>query len=122
VEQLPGTLVVEVGERQAWPFLTFLDTESDPEREMRLYLDTDWRITEAGEAGPGAAVDPDNPLPELVRLNNRHVEGAVQNADGSLDIAFDDNLTLRISGEPTATTAGEAWWLSPWLREPQADR
>ncbi|MCM2387372.1 hypothetical protein [Streptomyces albipurpureus] len=77
VEHLPGKLVVEVGERQAWPFL---DTESDPERELRLYLDTDWLITPPGDAGAGAAGSPDSLLPELVRLNNRYVVTAVENA------------------------------------------
>ncbi|MFE3068701.1 hypothetical protein [Streptomyces sp. NPDC059247] len=113
VEHLPGKLVVEVGERQAWPFLTFLDTESDPERELRLYLDTYWLVTAPGDAGSGRAGAPDNPLPELARLNNRYVVTAVENPDGSLGVTFDNDLTLRVSGEPVETTTGPVWWLSP---------
>ncbi|MER8232831.1 hypothetical protein [Streptomyces sp. NPDC094049] len=122
VEHLPGKLVVEVGERQAWPFLTFLDTGSGPERELRLYLDTDWLITTPGDVRPAPAGAPDNPLPELARINNRYVVTAVENADESLDVTFDNDLTLRVSGEPTETTIGVPWWLSPWSREPQEEQ
>ncbi|MFF8835459.1 hypothetical protein [Streptomyces sp. NPDC015130] len=114
VENLPGKLVVEVGERQAWPFLTFLDTESDPEREIRLYLDTGWRITEPGDTEAPRAETRDNPLPDLARVNNSYVVTATEHPDVSVDIVFDNDLTLRISGKGTRTTAGEPWWLSPW--------
>ncbi|MFI6642496.1 hypothetical protein [Streptomyces sp. NPDC050504] len=114
MENLPGKLVVEVGERQAWPFITFLDTESDPEREVRLYLDTDWRIATPGDAGVPRTGTPDNPLPDLVLINNRYVVRAAEHADVSADIVFDNGLTLRISGDGTETTAGEPWWFSAW--------
>lgn len=114
MENLPGKLVVEVGERQAWPFITFLDTESDPEREVRLYLDTDWQIaTPEGARAPHAKA-PDNPLPDLALINNRYVMTATKHADVSVDIVFDNDLTLRISGDGTETTAGEPWWFSTW--------
>ncbi|MGW7415777.1 hypothetical protein [Streptomyces sp. NPDC054863] len=114
MKDLPGKLVVEVGERQAWPFLTFLDTESRQEREIRLYLDSDWRITAPRDPGGPRTHTPDNPLPDLALINNCHVVTATEHADVSVDIVFDNDLTLRISGDGTENTVGEPWWFSVW--------
>ncbi len=49
VSLLAGLAVIEVGCRQAWPFLALIDQRG--EREVRLYFDTDMRVE--GEGGGG---------------------------------------------------------------------
>jgi hypothetical protein len=49
VNQLACSFVVEIGFRQAWPFLGFCDNRSTPAVEIRLFIDASWTI-EAGQS------------------------------------------------------------------------
>ena len=44
VEPLRGQFVVEVGLRQAWPFLTLCDNAPTPPRETRVYIGTTFHV------------------------------------------------------------------------------
>lgn len=52
---LRGCFVTEVGVRQAWPFLTFCDSNLNPAQERRLYIDTAFRIDDGQPTNAGDA-------------------------------------------------------------------
>ena len=105
---LPGSFVVELGERQAWYFIGFCDNRPARSREARLYLDADWRLA-PDQAGADA--------PELVRLagvNGLTITEARCLEDGALCLTFADGVTFTVSGQANWDTVGEPWWFSPW--------
>ena len=106
---LVGTFSVEVGERQAWPFITFCDNESTPSREARLYIGADFMVNESAWQPPG---EPESAI-QLLPLNNRRVV-AVEEGDGALSIVFDGGNRLTVSGVASASTVGDVWWVGPW--------
>lgn len=107
---LAGCFVVEAGERQAWPFVGFCDNRrSSPLRETRLYLDCEWHVSPSSASGS-------NPLLGLLELNNLTVAAAfTDDRTPSLVIEFEGGASLTVSGEATASTTGEPWWLSTWM-------
>lgn len=110
VDDLPGTFVVEVGVRQAWPFVGLCDSRSARSHEFRLYVDAPWSI------GGTHAADPSQTfvwLEASCGLTGLGVDSASVDADGTLQVRFADSSALSISGVATEDTAGEPWWLSP---------
>jgi hypothetical protein len=106
-EELRGYHVVEVGVRQAWPFLTFCSQSGD--REIRLYLDSDMRVSPVQSAwvsqSSAAAIS------ALHYLNMQTVDKLHVGSDGSLRISFLDEHRLEVRGEANAETSGDVWWL-----------
>jgi hypothetical protein len=94
--KLVGGFVVEVGSRQAWPFVGFCDNAPTPPVETRLYIDTDYEVV--GVDG----------LPALMGLT---VSSAGVGPGESLAIVFAEGAKLVISGDANATTTGDVWWL-----------
>lgn len=108
VEALVSWFVVEVGVRQAWPFLTLSEPESGA--EARLYIDTEFRL----EPGDRRFADGDvqRSAAALLDLNNRTVT-AVELSDGAgLLLRLDGDRMLSVSGTAAAFTTGDVWWLA----------
>ncbi|WP_262285342.1 hypothetical protein [Micromonospora sp. MA102] len=114
-DELAGCVVVEVGERQAWPFITFADGGSAPSREARLYLDSLWqvRVTTGSSRALPASAD----VCRLLDLNSLTVERAQVSEAGDLEVCFVDGSNVTVSGAATADTAGEPWWFTPWTSQ-----
>lgn len=110
--ELAGCVVVEVGERQAWPFVTFADPGGMPPCEARLYLDSSWRVRTA--PGPSGASPASADMSRLLDLNNLTVERARVSEAGDLEVYFAEGPSVIVSGAATADTTGEPWWLTPW--------
>ncbi|MFE5286257.1 hypothetical protein ACFRAQ_14935 [Nocardia sp. NPDC056611] len=105
--------VVEIGIRQAWPYVTFADhrDEASPQ-EVRLYIDSSFTVM-PGPAVPVPAEEDDEKL-RLLRLAevlNRTVHDVTVEDDGSLMVRFHDNVRLRVSGHSQPWTAHDVWWL-----------
>ncbi|WP_030440365.1 hypothetical protein [Actinoplanes subtropicus] len=113
VEQIAGSFVVEIGIRQAWPFLGLCDNRPTPNQETRLYIDASWAIEAADSAG-GSADDGIRWLTAATVLNGRTIDAARVNDDGSLRLTADPGIALVVSGEPEPYTVGEPWRLSEW--------
>lgn len=111
VNELVGAFVVEVGVRQAWPFLGFCDNREASSKETRLYLDASWSID--AEPGRGAA-DTRDWLAAAEALNGLTVSDAVAQSGGALRLVFACGAALSVSGETTTESSGEPWWLAPW--------
>lgn len=114
--EIGGCFVVEVGERQAWPFITFCDGTSTPSREARLYIDSSWHVRQQQILPP-----PPHPVDDwhsLLNLNNQTVERVDVSAGGDLEIQFVDGPQLTVSGIPRADTVGEPWRFTPWFSNP----
>ncbi|ANS78010.1 hypothetical protein SGUI_0614 [Serinicoccus hydrothermalis] len=111
VDQLVGAFVVEVGIRQAWPFLGFCDNREAPSKEARLYLDASWSIND--ERGPRSGATEDW-LVAADDLNGLTVSRATAESDGRLRLDFTGGATLSISAEVASASSGEPWWMSPW--------
>lgn len=110
-DQLAGCFVVEIGLRQAWPFLGFCDNRSTPPQESRLYLDTEWCI-EAASRVQGTAADEATWLTAALTLNGATIAEAHVADDGTLLLTMTDQRSLVASGRPGAAPVGEPWWLS----------
>jgi hypothetical protein len=108
-QELVGTFVVEIGERQAWPFLTFCDNGATPSREARLYIDTGFTLN--GALAWSAADEP--AVVELLPLNNLAVV-AVDVHGTELSLTFSDDTHMVVSGVAAWWTTGDVWWLGPW--------
>ena len=102
---LVGTFVVEIGERQAWPFVTFADNDLD--REYRLFLDSRWSVR-AGEFHR----EFDSVLLQLQGATVSRVDVSEQ---ASLQIDFVGQERLVVSGQPDGQTTSDVWWLSDVL-------
>ena len=112
VEALRTQFVVEVGVRQAWPFLTLCDNAHTPPRETRLYIGTTFRVGSSPLTFTEG--DPDLAVAELLELNNRTVTAAAVGADQELRLVFDDGQsTLVVDAVPRDFTGGDIWWLAP---------
>lgn len=105
--ELKGAFVVEVGVRQAWPFLGF--AWPDRETEGRLYIDTAFRI-DGEELADG---DPARAATALLALNSCNVTGVAVNDDAELTVRFDppENNVLVVSGTGASFTTHDVWWL-----------
>lgn len=95
VRDLVGTFVVEVGERQAWPFVTFCNNDPTPPVETRLYIDTDYSLAGAASLGDLMSLEVDTATVE----------------DAALLLTFTGGAMLDISGVANATTSHDVWWL-----------
>ncbi len=107
---LVGWDVLEVGIRQAWPFLT-LGSPLPKRGERRLYIDTAFRVGDSADMVSGAAA-----LSQLGHLCLLTITNVSSLNDG-LTITFDNGITLQISGEPSAWTTHDCWWLGGELGE-----
>jgi hypothetical protein len=115
--EINGCFVIEVGERQAWPFLTFSDNRQAQSREARLYLDASWTVHTTGGRSLTSSIEQDNDvqrLGALLGLNNARVDQVHVSQDGALVIVFAGGAGLVAPGSPTNSTTHEPWWLSPW--------
>ena len=108
-QELVGTFIVEVGERQAWPFVTFCDNDTTPSREARLYIDTEFTVNGSNDV----SLEGDSSAARLFALNCLGVT-AVEVNGAELSIALDDGNQLVVSGVASAWTTGDVWWLGPW--------
>jgi hypothetical protein len=113
LDQIAGSFVVEVGFRQAWPFLGLCDNRPTPAQETRLYIDASWTI-EAAKAVSGGADDDKAWLTAAVALNGRTIDNVRMDDDGTLRLTTDCGFALVVSGEPEPYTVGEVWRLSGW--------
>jgi hypothetical protein len=102
--------VVEVGRRQAWPFLTLCANRPEKSDEIRLYIDT------AFEVAPGPAYSADGETSQLLvaigALENLTVVAAAVGEVGDPSLTFDNDRVLRVSGVASAYTGGPPWWIS----------
>jgi hypothetical protein len=111
VEALRAQFVVEVGVRQAWPFLTLCDNAHTPPRETRLYIGTTFRV--GSSPLTFADGDPEPAVAKLLELNNRTVTAVAVGADKELRVVFDGGQsTLVVDAVPRDFT-GDIWWLAP---------
>jgi hypothetical protein len=110
IEELRGRFVVEVGARQAWPFITLCDIRSTPATEVRLYIDTTFRLD------PGLLVYDDGETNRavggLLDLNNRTVIDVETSDANDLTVQFDGGRILRIAGTGASFTTQDIWWLA----------
>ena len=111
VNELVGCFVVEVGVRQAWPFMGFCDNRRTRSREARLYLDAPWSIDRVITDDVNAD---EQWVCTATQLNSATIDGTWVDADGGLHLATVDGHMLVVSGEPQANTVGEPWWFSDW--------
>lgn len=100
---LTGWFVVEVGVRQAWPFLILADPRSG--REVRIYVDAAVSVT--SYPVPLRQDDP-KVLLALDRINNATVSSASVK-DRALILRFGADQVC-VSGEANELTTGSPWW------------
>jgi hypothetical protein len=108
--ELQGWFVTEAGVRQAWPFLNLCQPASN--REVRLYIDTDFEVGVSGEGVGGLVDELASSAARLAMVLNSTVDGVTLLDDDTLELRFGDEQRLRISGEPNATTTSEPWRLA----------
>lgn len=101
---LVGRHVVEVGVRQAWPFVTIADHRSG--REVRLYVDSWIRLFADRVA---LRQDDASLLAALAAVNMLTVTSA-RVADGELQLEFED-VSVRVDGVGNHLTGGSSWWI-----------
>lgn len=108
-EELIGSFVVEVGVRQAWPFLTFCDNRPTPEEERRLYIESGIKVT------PPTDITAYNPLSTqwqaLCVLDGLVVSSVDVSPDANLRIGFETGESLVVFGEQDAPASGPPWWV-----------
>jgi len=92
---LHGWDVLAVGQRQAWPFVTFA-APTDERSERTRWLDADFAVTDG--AGRELAGTPLARLEPLVLL----IVSEVTPGDEELVIVFDDGSALSVSNTPNA--------------------
>lgn len=114
-DELAGCFVVEVGERQAWPFITFADGGSARPREARLYLDSLWQVRPPSESSGALLASAE--VCRLLDLSNLTVERAQVSEAGELEVCFADGSSVTVSGVATADTVGEPWWFTSWTSQ-----
>ena len=105
--ELVGSFVVEIGERQAWPFVGFCDNEPTPAVERRLYIDAD--VVVASPDGRHTEPGRNDVVSALLALNGLTVSEA-ETDKGQLRLSFDDGSALVVRGVARADTVGEPWW------------
>jgi hypothetical protein len=110
LESLIGAVVVEVGIRQTWLFVTLLDREGlGP--EIRLYIDTEFQATMPDDLGSGyGGDDVGSAIQALAGILNMTVASAEAGSAG-LVVGFDEGAVLRVSNGASPWTTHEVWWL-----------
>ena len=101
---LRGWDVLVVGQRQAWPFVTFA-APTDERRERTLWIDTDFAVADASGEFTGTAL---SRLEPLILLIVREVTAG----NDKLVIEFDDGAYLTVSNVPNAPDS-QGWWIGP---------
>ena len=94
---LVGCFVVEVGVRQAWPFLTFCDNAPTPSVERRLYIESWIEVVPAAEIVPTDSLR--TQWQALYVLNGLTVESIDVQGDSDLHIGFTTGEKLTIGRE-----------------------
>lgn len=107
---LIGSFVVEIGVRQAWPFVGFCDNRSTPPTERRLYIEAGIEVRPVREAATGDSLF--TQLVALSVLNGLTVTSTEVDDDHTLHIFFTEEGVLIINGEPGPETSIEPWWVS----------
>lgn len=108
-QELVGTFVIEIGERQAWPFMTFCDNNATPSLEARLYIDSAFTLNDV----PAWSSGTESAVPNLLVLN--HLEVVRVEVNGAeLSLTFSDDTRMGVSGIAAAWTTGDVWSLGPW--------
>lgn len=108
VTELVGCFVVEVGLRQAWPFVGFCDNRTTPASERRLYIDADAEISPVSTASSFATEE--SLVSAMMALNGLTVEAATVDASHALRLSFNDGHALLVHGEARPNTTGDVWW------------
>ena len=108
-EDLIGSFVVEIGVRQAWPFLTFVDTRPAPEEERRLYIESGITVTPATELTPCNSLS--TQWQALFVLNGLVVSSVDVSPDADLRIEFETGESLVVFGDQDAEASGPPWWI-----------
>jgi hypothetical protein len=104
--------VVEIGIRQAWPFLRFASNDEGDRPEIRLNIDTGFTVTGIDPKGSTGEEDDDELwVRRLLEVNNLTLQRGTIEPDLSLVLTFDDGIRLRINGTPAPWTTKDVWWL-----------
>ena len=105
-KELCGAFIVEVGVRQAWPFLTFAWPDRDS--ECRLYIGTTFRVDPKKHSDGGA----ERGASALWSLSNGTVTEVVVAGDGELTLSVDASAqrVLIVAGTPADFTTHDIWW------------
>ncbi|MGY2010751.1 hypothetical protein ACW9HC_27540 [Nocardia gipuzkoensis] len=108
--------VVEIGIRQAWPYLTFADNRDGAfPQEVRLYIDSSFTVMpDPAVLGSGEEDDEKLRLLRLAEVLNLTVHDVTVDDDGSLMVSFHDNVRLRVSGHSPLWTTHDVWWLGSY--------
>lgn len=106
-EELIGSFVVEVGVRQAWPFLTFCDNRPTPETERRLYIESGIEVRPPTEITPYNSRS--TQWQALFALAGLVVSSVDVGPDADLRIEFETGESLVVFGEQDAQASGPPW-------------
>jgi hypothetical protein len=99
---LVGRFVIEIGKRQAWPFLGIREPQSG--REIRLYVDTTCSVSSRKFRQDDAKL-----ICALERLNSLTISQVDVSSD-ALILKF-GNEVLRIGGVGNDLTTQAPWWV-----------
>jgi hypothetical protein len=114
----PGLLrerfVVEIGIRQAWPYVTFADNnDGATPPEVRLYIDSSFTVVPAPiDLGTGEEDDERLWLLRLAEVINLTVQDVTVEDNANLMVSFHGNVCLRVSGHGAPWTTGDVWSLT----------
>ena len=106
---LVGCFVVEVGVRQAWPFLTFCDNAPTPPVERTLYIESWIEVVPATEIVPGESLR--TQWQALYVLNGLTVESIDVRGDSDLHVGFTTGEKLTVGGEQGPDASQPPWWI-----------
>ncbi|MGW4329337.1 hypothetical protein ACWEKR_26000 [Nocardia sp. NPDC004573] len=108
--------VVEIGIRQAWPYVTFADNRDGASpREVRLYIDSSFTVMPDPAVVVSAESDDERlALLRLAEVLDLTVHDVTVDDDGSLMVSFHDNVRLRVSGHSPPWITHDVWWLTPY--------
>jgi hypothetical protein len=115
---LCGYFVVEIGVRQAWPYIAFAsnDNGANP-AEMRLYIDSGFTVTPMPIGlGMGEEDEVRLGLLRLAEVVNLTVHEVTVEKDASLSLSFYGDVFLHVSGQPASWTTHDVWWLAAGCR------
>ncbi|MGK8502883.1 hypothetical protein [Nocardia asiatica] len=109
--------VVEIGIRQAWPYVTFADNRDGASpQEVRLYIDSSFTvIPDPAVLGSREEDDEKLRLLRLAEVLNLTVRDVTVDDEGSLMVSFHDNVCLRVSGHSSPWTTHDVWWLGSYI-------
>ncbi|MEO5875738.1 MAG: hypothetical protein ABIS86_06805 [Streptosporangiaceae bacterium] len=110
--ELYGYSVIEIGIRQAWPFVKFASSAEGDHPEIRLNIDSGFTVTGIDRKGSSGEEDDDELwVRRLLEVNNLTVQHGRIEPDASLVLTFDDGVCLRVNGSPAPWTTQDVWSL-----------